>query len=73
MRSTRIPLVNSIVETGADDRVFDVLLLCGPVVVLLIAVLGRTLVTVGLAGGYVALFVGYLLYKGLLLEHTIRD
>jgi hypothetical protein len=64
MNLARLPLVSSILESGADDRIFDGLLLCGPVVIALIAVLGRTPVTVGLAGGYLVLFAGYLLYKG---------
>lgn len=64
MKLTRVPLVGSVVESGADDRVFDALLLSGPLVIMLIAIFGRTLVTTGLSGGYLVLFTLYLLYKG---------
>lgn len=65
MKLTHVPLVGSVVDSGADDRVFDALLLSGPLVLILIAIFGRTLVTTGLAGGYLVLFALYLLYKGL--------
>ncbi|WP_336036524.1 hypothetical protein [Halobacterium yunchengense] len=58
-----VPVVGEVVEAGADDRVFDGLLLAGPLVVALIAVLGRTPVTVAVAAGYVAVFVAYTLWK----------
>jgi hypothetical protein len=51
-------------EAGADDRVFDSLLLTGPLVIGLIAVLGRSLVTEAVAIAYIAAFVGYTLYRG---------
>ncbi|WP_254534848.1 hypothetical protein [Halomarina litorea] len=65
MKLTRLPLVGSVIESGADDSVFDALLLSSPFVLILIAIFGRTLVTVCLAGVYLILFALYLLYNGL--------
>lgn len=59
----RFPLVHSVVESGADDRVFDSLMVLGPLVILVIALLGRLAVTTVLAGAYVFSFVVYVLYK----------
>ena len=65
----RDPILGTVYESGADDRVYDGLLLLGPVVILLIAVLvtvfdERPLIVELLAAGYVAVFVGYVLYRG---------
>jgi len=59
-----LPIVCTVYESGADDHVFDGLLLVGPFVVLSIAVLGRSVVTELLALAYVSVFVGYVLYRG---------
>lgn len=64
MKSRDIPVVSALFEAGADDRVFDSLLLIGPFVIGLIVVLGRSLVTEAVAIGYLAAFVGYTLYRG---------
>jgi hypothetical protein len=64
MKSRDIPVVSAVFEAGADDRVFDSLLLTGPLVIGLIAVLGRSLVTEAVAIAYIAAFVGYTLYRG---------
>jgi len=63
-----IPVLAAVLESGPDDRVFDGLLLLGPVVVTLIAVLGRSPVTELLAVLYVSTFVCYVAYRGLTAE-----
>ncbi|GAB7012845.1 hypothetical protein [Halolamina salina] len=63
MRLDDIPLVFDVFDAGPDDRVFDSLLLIGPPVVALIVVLGRSLLTEGLAVAYIAVFVAYVLYQ----------
>jgi hypothetical protein len=63
MKSRDIPVVSAVFEAGADDRVFDSLLLTGPLVIGLIVVLGRSFVTEAVAIAYIAVFVGYALYQ----------
>ncbi|MFB6075249.1 MAG: hypothetical protein ABEJ89_09570 [Haloarculaceae archaeon] len=58
------PLPPWLAEVGTDDPVFDVLLVAGPLVIALIAVLGRSLPTDALAAAYLLSFVGYVAYKG---------
>ena len=58
-----LPVVSAVVEAGADDRIFDSLLLIGPLVIGLIALLGRSFVTEAVAVVYIAVFVGYTLYR----------
>ncbi|WP_323676276.1 hypothetical protein [Halorubellus sp. PRR65] len=65
MRPSKLPVIESVFEAGADDRVFDSLLLLGPLVIVLVVVLGRSVVTEVLALGYIAVFVTYALYRGL--------
>ncbi|MDR5655821.1 hypothetical protein RH831_01310 [Halodesulfurarchaeum sp. HSR-GB] len=57
MNPTAIPIVETVFEVGAQDRLFDGLLLIGPVLLALIAVVGRTPLTMALAGGYIAAFL----------------
>ena len=65
MNPTEIPLLGSVLRSGARDRVFDAFLLCGPLLVALIAVVGRNPVTTAIAALYVLVFVGYVAYLGL--------
>ncbi|WP_135664212.1 hypothetical protein [Halorhabdus rudnickae] len=58
-----LPIVNIVCEYGAQDSVFDSLLLVGPVLVVLIATLGRSIVTELLALAYVAVFLITVLYR----------
>lgn len=58
-------LVTNIFESGADDPVFDILLVFGVVLLLVIAIVGRSLATQLLATVYVCFFVSYVVYKGL--------
>ena len=60
-----LPVVSAVVEAGADDRIFDSLLLIGPLVIGLIVILGRSLVTEAVAIVYIATFVGYTLYRAI--------
>jgi hypothetical protein len=64
MTPTDLPYAGVIVEYGVDDPVFGYLLLAGPVVVAALVLAGRAPVTVALAAGYVAAFVGYVAYNG---------
>ena len=60
-----LPVVSAVVEAGADDRIFDSLLLIGPLVIGLIVLLGRSFVTGAVAVVYIAVFVGYTLYRAI--------
>lgn len=62
MNLERIPLIGGVIESGADDRVFDGLLLSGPVLLVLLALVGRNLITEAIAALYIAVFVGYVIY-----------
>mgnify|MGYP000731112976 CR=1 FL=1 len=68
MKLSALPFVSAVLESGADDRIYDGLLLTGPVVILLIAVLETTRFLSGvakaLAIAYVTAFVAYVLYRG---------
>jgi hypothetical protein len=65
MNATDVPLVASIARAGAEDRVFGWLMVAGPAVFALVALLGRAAVTVALASLYVVAFVAYIPYKAL--------
>ena len=65
MRPSDFPVVAQVLESGAEDRVFDGLLLVGPLVILFIAVAGRSALTVGVAAVYLLAFVGHVLTNGL--------
>ena len=60
-----LPVVSAVVEAGADDRIFDSLLLIGPLVIGLIVLLGRSFVTEAVAVVYIAVFIGYTLYRAI--------
>jgi hypothetical protein len=60
-----VPVLGPLIGAGADDRVFDALLLAGAPLVCLCAVVGRTTATTAIAAAYLAVFVGYTLYKAL--------
>ncbi len=64
MNLADVPIVGELLEAGAEDRVFDSLLLAGPILVLLIAVVGRSTLTTGIVVAYLLFFVGYVLYRG---------
>jgi hypothetical protein len=63
MKWTDLPLASRLAEIGPNDRVFDTLLMLGPLLILLLAILGRSIVTEALAVVYIAVFLGYVLYR----------
>ena len=69
MRLEDVPMVGPVLAAGADDPVFDALLLAGPLCVLVVALVGRTSATVALAAGYLLAFVGYVVLKWLSPNH----
>lgn len=65
MTVRNLPILSSVFEAGADDRVFDSLLLVGPLVIGAIIVLKRSLITEALAVAYLGVFLIYTLYRGI--------
>lgn len=72
MRPSDLPLISHVYESGPDDRVFDSLLLVGPLVILLIVILERTLLTHLIAISYITLLVIYVLYRGIRTSSLTR-
>lgn len=64
MRPDRWPVIGKVIEAGPDDRIFDGLLVVGPLIILLLAALGRSPLTMGIGATYIAAFVLYVLYRG---------
>ena len=64
MRPDELPLVRAVFSSGADDRILDSLLLLGPVVIVILAALGRSPLTVGLALAYLGAFAFHVLTVG---------
>lgn len=65
MTPRSLPLIRFLNEAGPDDRVFDGMLLAGPIIIVIIAIVGRTNLTSGLVWLYIIAIFGYVLYKGL--------
>jgi hypothetical protein len=65
MKLGDLPIISTGFEAGADDRVFDSLLLLGPLVIGLVIILNRSFVTEALAVAYLGVFVTYVLYRGI--------
>lgn len=63
MKLGDLPLISYVFEAGADNRVFDSLLLLGPLVIGLVVILGRSLLTEVLVVVYIAVFVTHALYQ----------
>jgi hypothetical protein len=68
MNPESLPIAGPVFRFGADDHVLDSILLGGPLVLLLIAVGGRTPLTVAVTGLYLLSFVAYVVYNGVLAE-----
>jgi hypothetical protein len=66
-----IPFVGPLLSAGADDSVFDALLLLGPIVIVAVTILGRTPTSILLALAYTGGFLGYTASKG--LRETAED
>lgn len=60
-----IPLIRSLFQSGfgGRDTGYDTLILCGPLLIAAIALLGRSPLTIALAVGYISAFVLYILWK----------
>lgn len=52
-------------EASPGDPVFDVLMVLGPALLVVVAFLGRTVATTALVGLYVAAFFVYVVYNGI--------
>lgn len=63
MNLRRVPGFGEVMDAGADNRVFDALLVVGPWVIVLLAVAGRSVVTEAIALGYLVLLIGNTLYR----------
>jgi len=61
---SELPVVSAVFEAGADDRLFDSLLLLGPLVIGMAAVGGRSVLVEAIAIAYIGVFLGYTLYRG---------
>jgi hypothetical protein len=59
-----IPIIGSLYRSGRD-RGYDTLILCGPLLIAVIALLGRSPLTTVLAAGYVSVFALYTLWKSI--------
>lgn len=57
MNLDKVPFVRHVIAVGPDNRVFDGLLTSGPFIILLVIVFGRNVYTLGLALGYLLVFV----------------
>ncbi|GGM51212.1 hypothetical protein [Haloarcula argentinensis] len=65
MQLEEIPVIGSLLAAGADDRVFDAMLVLGPVIIIVITLLGRNLASLALAVAYTVGFSVYIGYKGI--------
>jgi hypothetical protein len=59
-----IPILGSLYRSGRDHG-YNTLILCGPLLIAVIALLGRSPLTTALAAGYVSAFVLYTLWKSI--------
>jgi len=60
---THLPIVGWVFGAGSSDPIYDLLIAAGPLLVVLVRVVGRTVVSQALVFLYLVSFVGYLLYK----------
>lgn len=66
-----LPVLEQVSEWGADDTVFDALLLLGPVIIVGIRLVGlstghpRTILTEGIVLAYIAVLLGYILHRAI--------
>jgi hypothetical protein len=65
MRANDIVPVAWLTEASPGDPVLDALMILGPVLIAVVAVVGRTTATTVLAGLYVAGFFVYVVYNGI--------
>lgn len=58
-----IPVFGALVRDGSRDSVYELLMVAGPILLILIRILGRGLITRGLVFFYLLSFVVYLGYN----------
>lgn len=63
------PFFQFAIRFGVEDRVLATFMLAGPLVILALALVGRTAVTIAVAAAYVGLFVLYIAYKGAVTDN----
>lgn len=66
MNPQQIPFVRLVSRFGIKDSVLTGFMIAGPVVILVLALVGRTAITITVAAAYVSLFVLYVVYKGII-------
>lgn len=54
-----LPIIGDVFRDGTADPVYDVLMVVGPLLVILIVLAGRSILTVGLVTLYLLSFVAY--------------
>lgn len=64
MSGPRLPFISNVSGAGPKNRVYDSLLLFGPIVILLVWLIGRSTLTIVLASLYILTLFGYVLYRG---------
>lgn len=69
MNLTDLPLVEYVVSIGPDSRVFDGLLISGPLILVLIVLVERNTVTLALAVSYLLMFVAGIVHEAVGLRH----
>mgnify|MGYP000335405060 CR=1 FL=1 len=73
MSPETLPVIGPIINTGPNDRLFDGLLFLGPILLLLIAVLGRRPFTVVFAFAYVIAFLAHIVHNNLRMDAAPND
>lgn len=68
MNLRKFPFFEKIVERGAENYVFNGLLLSGPVLIFLIGIFGRSVFTMILAFLYIFIFIFYTFFKSFRVE-----
>lgn len=58
-----IPIVGFLFRFDGRDTGYNILILCGPLLIAVLALFGRSLPTMALAVGYVSAFVLYTLWN----------
>lgn len=58
-----IPVLGTLFEVGAKSRLYDAMMLLGPILIVLIAIVGRTEVTTVSAGIFVITLPLYILFQ----------
>ena len=65
MNPSDLPLVAWLSRASPGDPVFDALMIIGPVLLVVVAILSRTTVTTTMVGFYIASFFVFTIYNGI--------